>query len=331
MNTRATKPLRFYRLFAIVLALLMSGCAIPKPGVDRWMNVEGQTNCQIFGDWNRYTWTGTCEDGYATGSGELVGYGGSTKMWSYTGQLQRGLREGYGIMTYGPMTQTGTFRDGRLFSGTLTGNGQQYVYENGAEVRGGMAASSNDSSDSGISTFAAVLGGVAQGVAASRNAATPATQPVPRTHTPTPAPVFAQSPYATSTAATRATPTPASSPSGTYASANKKVARIAHVCLKVENLSNKGISTESAIMRNSCDEKVNYLYCVDSSNGGGHFSCRKQNFGSGDIRAHGGDTFSVMGANNPLRVYWFACTEGDGLLVSRTVRFDNGGMRGTCR
>lgn len=271
MNTRAAKPLRSDRLSAVMLALSLSGCAIPKPGVDRWMNVEGQTNCQIFGDWNRYTWTGACADGYATGNGELVGYGGSTKMWSYTGQLQRGLREGYGIMTYGPMTQTGTFRNGRLFSGTLTGNGQQYVYENGAEVRGGVAARSSDSSDSGLSTFAAVLGGVAQGVAASRGAAAPATQPVTRSYTPTPAPVVAQSPYTTSTSAARATPTPASTPSETYPSANKKVARIAIECLKVDSLSNKGISTESAIMRNSCNEKVNYLYCVDSSNGGGAF------------------------------------------------------------
>lgn len=268
-----------------MLALLLSGCAIPKPGVDRWMNVEGRTNCQIFGDWNRYTWTGTCADGYATGNGELVGYGGSTKMWSYTGQLQRGLREGYGIMTYGPMTQTGSFRDGRLFSGTLTGNGQQYVYENGAEVRGGMAASSNDSSDSGLSTFAAVLGDVAQGVAASRGAAAPSTQPVPRTDTSTPTPVVAQSPYTTLTAAARSTPTPASTPSGTYPSANKKVARMAHECLKVDNLSNKGISTESAIMRNSCDEKVNYLYCVDSSNGGAIFPAESRSLGQ-EISGH---------------------------------------------
>ena len=32
-----------------------------------------------------------------------------------------------------------------------------------------------------------------------------------------------------------------------------------------------------------------------------------------------------------MHIHWFACTEGDGLLVSRTVRFDSGGMRGTCR
>jgi len=88
---------------------------------------------------------------------------------------------------------------------------------------------------------------------------------------------------------------------------------------------------DMAIMLNSCSEKINYLFCVDSSNGGGHFSCRKQNFGSSDIRAHGSDTFSVMSANKPMRIHWFACTEGDGLLVSRTVRFDSGGMRGTCR
>lgn len=337
MKTPATCTLRPYGISAVIFVLLLSACSAPKRGPVRLINVEGRSNCQVYGGWDRYTWTGTCEEGYAAGYGELRGYSGSTEMRVYTGQVKRGVMDGAGTLTVqtdgiGPITMTGTFRNGAFISGTevTQRDGYTRVHENGVQVRSYSTASSNASSGSELSTFAAVLGGVAQGVAASRGAAAPATQPLPKSYTPTPTPSVAQSPYT----ASRATPAPASAPlSGVNSSANKKTAQLANECLNIkqDSISNAGISTEAGIMLNSCNEKVSYLYCVDSSNGGGHFSCRKGNFGAGDIRAHGGDTFSVMGANNPLRVHWFACTDGDGLLSSRTVRYENGAMRGTCR
>ena len=119
--------------------------------------------------------------GYAAGYGELRGYSGSTEMRVYTGSNGRnGWLRNPTVQTdgIGPITMAGTFRNGSLISGTEITQRDGYTSRFLKQVRSYSTASSNDSSGSGLSTFAAL--GMAQGVANEQGAAVPATQPMPK-------------------------------------------------------------------------------------------------------------------------------------------------------
>lgn len=333
MKTRTTNTLRPRRLFAVMLVLLLSACSAPKPGPARWTNVEGQTGCLVFGGWDRYTWTGACEDGYAAGYGELRGYGRGSETLSYAGQLRRGVRDGSGSLTVhvagiGPLKHAGTFRNGDLISGTETqSNGYTKVYENGVEVRNYMAARGSDSS-SGLSTFAAVLGGVAQGVAASRGAATPAYQPPPRTYTPSPVPSVAQSPHTASTATARATPTPAPAPSvGRDTPSGDEAVR--NQCATIERY--QGVWKAM----NRCQEVVFVAFChvnPDPDSWGRSLNCGNDQYGlAGPINPGHNETISSPGsrANVNYQSRSFACATARGKMF--TAKLSNQGMSGQCR
>lgn len=334
MNIRAVAPLPVYRISAVLLVLLLSACSAPKRGPVRLINVEGQSNCLVYGGWDRYTWTGTCEEGYAAGYGELRGYSGSTEMRVYTGQVKRGVMDGSGTLTVqtdgiGPITMAGTFRNGSLISGTeiTQRDGYTRVYENGAQVRSYSTASSNDSSGSGLSTFAAVLGGVAQGVAASRGAAVPATQPMPKTYTPTPAPSVTQSPYTTSTA-TRTTPAPAPTPSvGRDTPSGDEAVR--NQCATIERYQ----GTWKAM--NRCQEVVFVAFChvnPDPDSWGRSLNCGNDQYGlAGPIHPGHNETISSPGsrANVNYHSRSFACATVRGKMF--TAKLSNQGMSGQCR
>lgn len=101
-------------------------------------------------------------------------------------------------------------------------------------------------------------------------------------------------------------------------------------CLSLGKVWSGGISTESAILKNSCNEKVNYTYCVDSG-GDGVVSCRKQKFGAGSVRANGEDAITVMGENRPMHVYWNACFDGGQSIWPLDKRFTGNEVVAQCR
>jgi hypothetical protein len=99
-------------------------------------------------------------------------------------------------------------------------------------------------------------------------------------------------------------------------------------CLSLnQGYSTGTLSTESASLRNSCNTRVGYAYCVDSPNGGGAFSCRNQKFGTDFVGPGSSQGISIMGANTPFRVYWYECQSARGSNVIPTpqgVRYAGG-------
>jgi uncharacterized protein YcfL len=99
-------------------------------------------------------------------------------------------------------------------------------------------------------------------------------------------------------------------------------------CLSLnQGYSTGAISTESASVRNSCNTRVGYVYCVDSSNGGGAFSCRDHKFGTDFVGPGSSKGISIMGANTPFRVYWYDCQaeRGSNLIPTpQNARFAGG-------
>lgn len=107
-------------------------------------------------------------------------------------------------------------------------------------------------------------------------------------------------------------------------------------CLSLNKAYSTGaLSTESTSIRNSCSTRVGYAYCVDSSNGGGAFSCRSQKFGVDFVGPGSSQAISIMGANTPFRVYWYECQSERGSKVIPTpqgARFTGSGVTASgCR
>ena len=101
-------------------------------------------------------------------------------------------------------------------------------------------------------------------------------------------------------------------------------------CLSVGKVWSGGISSESAVLKNSCNEMVRYTYCVDSG-GDGVVSCRKQKFGAGSVRAQGETAITVMGEVRPMRVHWNACFDGGQSVWPLDGLFNGAELVAECR
>jgi hypothetical protein len=138
--------------------------------------------------------------------------------------------------------------------------------------------------------------------------------------TPTPVPAPAPAPQAAEPAPNPPNPTRPVRPGGWGAS---------H-CLTVGKVWSGGISSESAVLKNSCNEMVRYTYCVDSA-GDGVVSCRKQKFGAGSVRANSESAITVMGETRPMRVHWNACFDGGQSVWPLDGQFNGGELVAECR
>lgn len=187
----------------------------------------------------------------------------------------------------------------------------------------------SDSDVSGLSIFAAVLAGVAQGAAASRGAAVPTYQPSPRTYTPSPAPSVAQSPYTASTT-TRSTPAPVSAPSGINSPANTPSASEAvRQCAAIE------LYKGAWKVMNRCQERVFVAFCYvnpDPDSWARSLRCDQEQYGlAGPIDPGHNETISSPGsrANVDYRSRAFTCATVRGKMF--TAKLSNQGMSGQCR
>ena len=106
-------------------------------------------------------------------------------------------------------------------------------------------------------------------------------------------------------------------------------------CLELADVAYTGVlSTESTSLVNSCDSRIAYAYCVDSPNGGGHFSCKGQNFGAGHVAPNDSDGISIVGAGHGFRVLWVECKkpyDPNGYALAIATRFDGNEIHGHCQ
>lgn len=162
-------------------ALILAGCGLPGPTHKggALVTLDGRPDCGVYGVWERYTWSGECQGGLTNGQGTLLGYGGSTLMLRYDGEMKAGLRDGVGEMWMnaekfngGPTTRSGRFSRGNLISGAETNNYSVRSYADGKNASTVYTASESESS-SGAGGALAIVGAVMQGVAAGggKNAA----------------------------------------------------------------------------------------------------------------------------------------------------------------
>jgi TonB family protein len=80
--------------------------------------VAGDPNCRVVNpqpeENEHITWTGTCKDGFADGTGVLQWYRGDEKRSTFEGELRRGLPNGQGVYQYSSKSRyEGEFKDGR--------------------------------------------------------------------------------------------------------------------------------------------------------------------------------------------------------------------------
>ena len=105
------------------VVLTLAGCSTPKPTqAARYVDADGKKSCAVYGAWDRYTWTGGCTEGYASGFGELAGYSGITQTRKYIGEMRKGILDGEGELTFevegvGNVIQRGTFKNNKIFNG----------------------------------------------------------------------------------------------------------------------------------------------------------------------------------------------------------------------
>lgn len=179
MRNSLLRPLRF--VATVCAAFILAGCGLPGPTHKggTLVALDGRPDCGVYGVWERYTWSGECQGGLTSGQGTLLGYGGSTLMLRYDGEMKAGLRDGVGEMWMnaekfngGPTTRSGRFSRGNLMSGAETNNYSVRSYADGKNASTVYTANESESS-SGVGGALAVVGAVMQGVAAGggKNAA----------------------------------------------------------------------------------------------------------------------------------------------------------------
>ncbi len=123
-------------------------------------------------------------------------------------------------------------------------------------------------------------------------------------------------------------------PAAFFLSLTWMTAAHADSCLSMDDSRtfNRGISTETTIMVNSCPVRVWISWCVDSPTGGGSFSCRRDSFGGSHIAARSSAAISIAGAGNPFTVYWGECQAAteDGYPSSSSQSFSGSSVELTC-
>ena len=314
------------RLIGITLccAVALTACALPSGGNNRWADVDGKPHCKVLGGWDRYTWSGACESGYASGYGDLRGYGGSIEMLRFTGTLQGGLRDGNGTLWInndhingGPTLRTGLFKTGKFTTGTETNDTMEYVYVDGVQTSRHAISSPLARSSGSSEILAATLTGIAQAYANRRAAPTTSPQARPAPAVPSPASTYAAPTPPRGSMDSRQSAAPAqyiaSTAPGNAASSSSPASH----CLKLGRDQWNGLQ-----FTNTCNQRVHFTYCHHGSSSnsfrcagpsGGHYGK-----GSGSVSARGTarlpDSASASGAA------WFGCAAVGGSTSSPIAR-----------
>lgn len=342
-NSRAHKTPKFGYFvrcgLGIAMLTTLAGCGLPKARDAAWRDTD-RANCKVYGGWTSYTWSGACEGGFATGPGQLVGYGESTKMLQYDGSMQQGLRHGYGYMWInndkihgGPITRTGTFVRGALTDGTeeTASNVKNYA---GGNLTGSQALTSPESNDNGAFAMA-ILGAAVQGVAAARGKSAGQLQNVAALQSNT----RATSNYVTEPTVQSQRGSVTHSPSSSKAtiaatSANQSKSAAGQPQPKYTNEPdvNRCVSFEQnstfMFLKNSCPFKVAVQFCfigpyVRSSD------CAKGDVGLEFVAPNGRSTIAGPMVERPGQWvnHWFACKDPASNQTTATAN----GINGTCR
>lgn len=97
--------------------------------------LTGPRGCKVVNldphDEDSITWSGACQDGYATGEGKLVWFMAGTQTMSYEGKLLHGLPNGEGRLEY----PDSSAYEGHLSDGKANGEGR-YVGADGSSYDG---------------------------------------------------------------------------------------------------------------------------------------------------------------------------------------------------
>ncbi|AKM29992.1 hypothetical protein AB870_07590 [Pandoraea faecigallinarum] len=318
------------QFIAAGLASLLAGCGLPGPTHKggALVALENRPDCGVYGVWERYTWSGECEGGLTSGSGTLLGYGGSTLMLRYEGEMKAGLRDGMGEMWMnaekfngGPVTRAGRFSRGNIVTGSETNNYSVRTYADGKNASTVYTAQESESS-SGVGSALALVGAAMQGVAAGggKNAAQLAALGSAMQGTAQPADMRASS-----------------GPSNTSPASNfglDPTVPAVNQCVSLKR------TKYSVSFTNTCNYPVAVRYCFTTLSGASQVDASsgtlkdslcgvKTAYPSGTPSIMPGGTDTQSAPNNAAPIHFMACPSSD-IRAQNHIEWDGSSLRGTC-
>jgi hypothetical protein len=148
-NKRSFLHVFILNVISIYVLLIGQACA----STDNWIT-DATSGCKALGSGDKASWSGTCADGYASGSGTLQWYSNGIAAGKYVGQMLGGKMHGKGVFSWpnwdiyegdflhNIRTGKGTYTwadgdryDGYFVNGKITGKGV-YKYEDGTHYEG---------------------------------------------------------------------------------------------------------------------------------------------------------------------------------------------------
>lgn len=318
---------RLAGIATIALAVMLAGCGLPGPTHKTGVPValDDRPDCSVYGVWERYTWSGECQGGLTSGNGTLLGYGGSTLMMRYDGEMMAGLRDGVGELWMngekfngGPTTRSGRFSRGNLITGAETNGYSVRNYTDGKNASTTYKPRESESS-SGVGTALAMVGAAMQGVAAGggRNAAQLAALGTAMRGS-TQSTVEGVSP----------------NPSGGSRSDLNPTVPAANQCVRLSR------TKYSINFTNTCDFPVAVRYCFVNLSGASRLDAStgvlkdalcgaRTAYPSATPSIMPGGTDSQVAPNNASPIHFVACPSSD-IRAQSHIEWDGSALRGTC-